>query len=61
MEKDILNIRYLTDYRKCNYSCECCIAGFGTTHPRQPDNWNPFLFKRIIKNFQTLPGLCKQD
>lgn len=55
MEKDILNIRYHTDYRQCNYSCEYCIAGFGTTHPKPPDNWNPFLFKRIIKNITKLP------
>jgi MoaA/NifB/PqqE/SkfB family radical SAM enzyme len=54
-EIDPINIRYVTDYPKCNYFCTYCIAGHGEAFPEKPRRWNPQRYLRITKNLAKLP------
>lgn len=50
---DTLRIRYLTNYRHCNYACEYCIAGHASRAPRPA--WDSGLYRRVLDNIARLP------
>lgn len=51
---DIINVRFLTGYDLCNYSCEYCIAG-QSDKTRMDHNFNSARYLDIIKALAELP------
>jgi MoaA/NifB/PqqE/SkfB family radical SAM enzyme len=54
-KSDVVNIRYVTDYPKCNYSCVYCIAGHGEVTESRLRHWNPTRYLNVIENVARLP------
>jgi len=46
-QKEIINIRLLSDWSKCNYKCSYCIVA---EQQEKFVNWSEENFKRIVKN-----------
>lgn len=51
----IVNIRYITDYPKCNFSCTYCIAGHGEVTAGRERHWDPDRYLDILGNIAKLP------
>lgn len=50
-----INIRYVTDYPKCNYSCVYCIAGHGEVTKGRERFWDEKRYKAILGNIAKVP------
>jgi MoaA/NifB/PqqE/SkfB family radical SAM enzyme len=55
LEKDLLNIRYISDYYFCNFGCEYCIVGHGNKNGEKFPNMDEDLCGKIIENITKLP------
>lgn len=53
-QNDAINVRFLTGYDVCNYSCEYCIAG-QSDKARLNSNFNATRYLEIIKVLSILP------
>lgn len=51
----VVNMRYITDYPKCNFSCVYCIAGHGEVTQGRQRHWDATRYKSIINNIGKLP------
>lgn len=51
----VINIRYITDYPKCNYSCVYCIAGHGEVTKGRERHWSATRYAQIIDNMMHIP------
>lgn len=49
-KEPVINIRYVTDYPKCNYSCVYCIAGHGEVTEGRERHWDESRYAKILKN-----------
>jgi MoaA/NifB/PqqE/SkfB family radical SAM enzyme len=48
-----LRVRYLTDYPRCNFSCEYCTAGHGSEPTAAV--WDGGRYRRVLANLAQLP------
>ena len=55
VEKQLINIRFFTDYPVCNYKCPYCVAGHAPPEGRGPSPWDEDRYLQIIDN------ICKLD
>ena len=55
LDHSVVNVRYITDYPKCNFSCVYCIAGHGEVSEGRERHWNPDRYLTILENMALLP------
>jgi len=55
LEDSIINIRYVTDYPKCNFSCIYCIAGHGEVTEGRVRHWDQDRYLKILENISQIP------
>lgn len=55
LNSELINIRYVTDYPKCNYSCVYCIAGHGEVVESRARDWDAKRYLSIVENVAQLP------
>jgi len=53
-EKDVINVRFYTDYNVCNYSCPYCIAG-QNNKANIVEKWDSTNLDAIVDNLTKLP------
>jgi hypothetical protein len=46
----VVNIRFATEFPRCNYACPYCIAGHGDVFPKGEKRWDPGRYERIVEN-----------
>ncbi len=54
-QEPVINIRYITDYPKCNFSCVYCIAGHGEVTESRERHWDADRYASIINNMTRIP------
>jgi MoaA/NifB/PqqE/SkfB family radical SAM enzyme len=62
--RTVYNVRFHTGYKRCNFSCEYCIAGHGSKEGLRDEDgdfimidrtWDAERFERIVTNIKQLP------
>jgi MoaA/NifB/PqqE/SkfB family radical SAM enzyme len=48
--ENVINVRYVTDYPKCNFACKYCIAGHGEVTKGRERFWDAGRYKAIVDN-----------
>jgi hypothetical protein len=52
--EDVVNIRFVTAFPRCNYTCTYCIAGHGEVFPERENRWDPERYDRIVESLTRL-------
>lgn len=55
INEPVINIRYVTDYPKCNYACVYCIAGHGEVTEGRERHWDESRYAKILENITQIP------